>query len=242
MEGAVQALPGRDAGLSYDRGALDYDPSTGRCVRADPLPTTGRPAPTTEVTLLCPASSSTSASPASIAMPRPGSSTTTSATMTRRPDDTSNRSDRARGGDQSRISTSAVIPLSYSDPLGLYEIYRDQGVTFHSYPGPPAGPGNFEHARHGPGQSYHIHVRDRAGNEARISTETWKPLTPEDERIFNRSKPIQAACEKLAEGEKKFLDRVNRQIFHRGGPTVNQLLRLEQMRSGGRGSGVRGSE
>lgn len=133
-------------------------------------------------------------------------------------------------------------PLSYIDPLGLYEIYRDQGVTFHSYPGPPAGPGNVEHARHGPGQSYHIHLRDRAGNEARISTETWKPLTPEDERIFNRSKPIQAACERLAEGEKRFLDRVNRQIFHRGGPTVNQLLRLEQMRSGGRGSGARGSE
>ena len=101
----------------------------------------------------------------------------------------------------------------------------------HAYPGPQAG--GKEHARHGPGQSYHIHLRDRAGNEARISTETWKPLTPEDEKVFNRSKSMQKACERLTEGQKKFLDKVNRQVFHRGAPTVNQLMKLGGMRSGG---------
>lgn len=103
-----------------------------------------------------------------------------------------------------------------------------------SYPGPQAG--GIEHARWGPGENYHVHLLDKEGREARISTETWKPLTPEDAKVYNQSKQMQRACADLTEGEKKFLDRVNRNVFHRGGPSVNQLfLRLGGWRSRGGG-------
>jgi RHS repeat-associated protein len=131
-------------------------------------------------------------------------------------------------------------PVNFYDPDGLVEIYRDGGVTFQSFPGQPAG-GN-EHARAGEGKNYHIHIKDGSGREARISTETWKPLTPDDERIFNKSKQMQNACEKLTDGEKKFFDRVNRQIFHRGYPTVNQVMRIGSMRGGGRAPVTRGGQ
>jgi RHS repeat-associated protein len=131
-------------------------------------------------------------------------------------------------------------PLSKIDPDGLIEIYRDGNTTFHAYPGPQAG-GN-EHARNGPGGEYHVHAKDGQGREARVSTETWKPLTPEDQRIYDKSKEIQKACDKLREGDKKFLDRVNRQVFHRGLPTTNQSIRLQILRSGGRRVGGGGSD
>jgi RHS repeat-associated protein len=126
-------------------------------------------------------------------------------------------------------------PISFVDPEGLLEIYRSGGVTFHSYPGPFAG--GREHARAGEGQNYHIHVRDSAGREARISTETWKPLTSDDAQRYNQSKQMQNACNNLTDGEKKFFDRVNRQVFHRGGPSPNQLKRIGGMRGGFRQPG-----
>lgn len=56
-------------------------------------------------------------------------------------------------------------PLSANDPEGLMGVWRsDGGVTFHAFPGPPAG-GN-EHARAGAGECYHMHMRDRQGREA----------------------------------------------------------------------------
>ncbi len=131
-------------------------------------------------------------------------------------------------------------PLSFVDPDGLMKIYEGDGVTFHSYPGPQAG--GIEHARQGPGESYHMHLRDGAGREARLSSETWKPLTPGDQRIFDSSKQMQRACDNLTDGQKKFFDRVNREVFHRGVPTSNQLLRLIPMRPGGGVSGGRGNE
>jgi RHS repeat-associated protein len=128
-------------------------------------------------------------------------------------------------------------PLSMTDPEGLVGLYNDGSVNMNAYPGPPAG-GN-EHARQGPGQNYHVHLRDSNGREVRISTETWKPLTPQDQKFYDQSKPIRNFCEGLSPGEKKFYDRVNRQVFHTGYPTINQTLRI----GGGRGrSGGRSEE
>ena len=125
-------------------------------------------------------------------------------------------------------------PLSMIDPEGLVGLYGDGSVTMNAYPGPPAG-GN-EHARAGAGQNYHVHIRDSSGREVRISTETWKPLTPQDQKIYDQSKPIRNFCDGLSPGEKKFYDRVNRQVFHKGYPTVNQAVRLGgwRGRTGGR--------
>jgi hypothetical protein len=75
---------------------------------------------------------------------------------------------------------------------------------------------------------------------ARISTETWKPLTTEDERVFGRSRQIQNICENLTESQRKMIDRANREVFHRGKPTLNQIIKLQQMRTGVRAS--RGDE
>ncbi|MEA3192446.1 MAG: hypothetical protein QOD26_779 [Betaproteobacteria bacterium] len=127
-------------------------------------------------------------------------------------------------------------PLLSSDPLGLLEIDRSEGVSVRAY-----SKVSGEHARQGPGESYHVHIRDRQGNVARISTETWKPLTPKDEVVYKQSKPIRNYCENLTEGQKKLLYRVNREVFHRGAPTLAQLVRLVQMRGGG-GSAIRGNE
>ncbi|WP_395316984.1 RHS repeat-associated core domain-containing protein [Variovorax sp. UC74_104] len=143
-------------------------------------------------------------------------------------------------GGWNRFSYADANPLTHMDPFGLYELYRSGGVTMDAYPGPQAG-GN-EHAKHGPGESYHIHLRDSQGREARISTETWKPLAPDDKEIFNSSKQMQRACDTLTEPQKKFFDRVNRQIFHRGLPTTNQSLRLLGIRTGGKGFYGRGSD
>ena len=62
-----------------------------------------------------------------------------------------------------------------------------------------------EHARWGPGQSYHVHMVDNQGREARMSTETWKPLTEKDAAVFNQSKQMQRACNSLTDGEKSSL-------------------------------------
>ncbi|MBK6386810.1 MAG: hypothetical protein IPF71_08390 [Rhodoferax sp.] len=77
-------------------------------------------------------------------------------------------------------------------------------------------------------------MKDNSGRVARISTETWKPLTPEDQRIYDRSKTMQKACENLTEGNKKLFDQINRQVFHRGAPTINQLMKIGTIRGGNR--------
>ena len=126
-------------------------------------------------------------------------------------------------------------PLSLIDPEGLAGIGGDGAVTVNAYPGPQAG--GIEHGRFGAGGSYHVHIRDSQGNIVRMSTETWKPLTPQDQKIFDNSKQIKSYCDSLTDGQKKFLDRVNREVFHKGYPTVRQLERIGTMRGGARVSG-----
>jgi RHS repeat-associated protein len=135
-------------------------------------------------------------------------------------------------GGWSRFAYVENNPLSFIDPDGLMKIFEGDGITIHSYPGPQAG--GREHARQGPGENYHVHVKDNSGRVARISTETWKPLTPEDQRIYDRSKTMQKACENLTEGNKKLFDQINRQVFHRGAPTINQLMKIGTIRGGNR--------
>jgi RHS repeat-associated protein len=132
------------------------------------------------------------------------------------------------------IDTYAYVngnPAAYFDPDGLVGISGNGSVTVDSFPGGPAD--GREHARHGPGGAYHVHITDRNGVTVRMSTETWTPLTTRDDASYRQSNQIRSYCESLTDGEKKFLDRVNRQIFHRGYPTPSQALRIGGMRGGG---------
>jgi hypothetical protein len=58
-----------------------------------------------------------------------------------------------------------------------------------------------------------VHIKDGQGREARISTENWKPLTPDDKKIYDQSRQMQKMCEGLTDREKKLIDRINREIF-----------------------------
>ncbi|QMV74739.1 RHS domain-containing protein [Comamonas piscis] len=132
------------------------------------------------------------------------------------------------------INIYPADPTTWADPLGLVPIYREGGIRVEAYLGPQAG--GLEHARHGPGAQYHVHVYDEKGNYVRMGTENWTPLTKEDEEKMKKNKKIRDFCKSLSSGEQKLLDRANRQVFHRGHPTINQSMRLGNM-SGARAAG-----
>jgi RHS repeat-associated protein len=143
------------------------------------------------------------------------------------------------------INTFAYVfnsPTDLIDPTGLdgggagftVRPTGADGMKIVLYAGPNAG--GTEHARWGPGQSYHAHVFGPDGREVRMSTETWKPLTPGDAEKYNSSKykDIRKMCEGLTEGEKKLFDKMNREIFQRGKPTLKQVEKLGQVNVRGR--------
>jgi len=76
--------------------------------------------------------------------------------------------------------------------------------------GPPAE----SHARHGPGESYHFHLKQGSEEGPRISSETFAPLTPEDERKFTGK--YKRVIENLTDAEKWYIDKATRDIFHTG--------------------------
>jgi RHS repeat-associated protein len=130
-----------------------------------------------------------------------------------------------RGGLNSYLYVLAD-PLRSMDPFGLIQIFELDGVTFHAYPGAPAG--GTEHARWGEGESYHVHLKTADGQEVRYSTENWKPLTDDD--AARATKAHKRAVDSLTDGEKKLLDRTNREVFHKGRPTLQQILRIGTVR------------
>ena len=127
-----------------------------------------------------------------------------------------------------------IDPILWLDPLGLIKIFTEGSIRVESFPGPQAG--GEEHARMGPGGQYHVHVYDKEGNYVRMGTENWQPLTKEDEQKLAKNKKIRDFCNSLSPGEKKMLDRANREVFHRGRPNLNQIMRLGVMQ-GARAAG-----
>lgn len=62
--------------------------------------------------------------------------------------------------------------------------FRGKACVHLPYPARPAC--GTEHARQGAGGQYDVHLKDSSGREARVSTESWKPLTPEDAAKMTR--------------------------------------------------------
>ncbi|MER2514012.1 MAG: RHS repeat-associated core domain-containing protein, partial [Nitrosomonas ureae] len=105
-------------------------------------------------------------------------------------------------------------PLEGVDETGLLDVHRDGGVTFSAYPGKPAGG-----TEHGPP---HIHLKDKLGNEVRVSTKNWSPLPGEPPM----TREMQKACNRLSNYDKGFLYRVAMRIYGTGSPSVQQVLRI----------------
>jgi hypothetical protein len=140
-------------------------------------------------------------------------------------------------GPTSTTATDARESYEAGDKL-VRRIMEDQNrIRFEAFEGPQAG-GN-EHARHGPGKSYHFHLYG-SDNEPgpRISSENFKPLTPEDEKLFTRK--YKAAIDNLSEAQKAYLRRATREVFHTGKVPARLVERLG--RSGFRGIYPKGSE
>jgi RHS repeat-associated protein len=114
-------------------------------------------------------------------------------------------------------------PLNWADPLGLERIYTKDGVDFFAYPKPGPGSSLGEHARHGPGGEYHVHVNGDPNK--RWDVYNNRPLTNAE----NFTRQELKICESLSEQEQAYLKRATREIFHHNLPGAKQAyMRLLQ--------------
>lgn len=99
-------------------------------------------------------------------------------------------------------------PLNYVDPWGLEEVLVVDGVSFHAYPKPVGGSNYGEHARHGQGGEYHVHINGK--KDARWDVYNNKPLTDSE----NFTKKELKVCKNLSKNQRRFLKKGTREIFH----------------------------
>lgn len=120
-------------------------------------------------------------------------------------------------GDVDRLVSDATPETPREGDQLAARVLKKDAIEFHAYhKNDAAGHGGLqEHARRGPGESYHLHLRHKDGTLGpRISTETWQPLTDEDAKKFTGK--FKQAIESLSKEEKQYLYRANREVFHTG--------------------------
>jgi|ERR1700674_382020 len=121
-------------------------------------------------------------------------------------------------------------PISYFDPTGLVGIYTKDGITFDVKPG--VGGGQTEHARAGAGEQFHFQLKKGGQVGPRIGTDTFAPLTPEDEKLFKGE--FKDICKRLTPAEKSMLKRSTRDVFF--GDIVKAQRRLGRFKLGALGA------
>ena len=119
-------------------------------------------------------------------------------------------------------------PVQYIDPLGLMEIFGQDGISVHAF---PKGDGSNESARHGPHGDYHVHLNPKGsdGGKKIIKTVLDKEtgsisLIPEDASKLTRGE--KDFLKNLTGQEKKFLYKACRETFHNNG-SKETLKRLK---------------
>lgn len=102
-------------------------------------------------------------------------------------------------------------PLKYIDPLGLINIQipgTTGETTVHANPGPEVVPPGAR-AEHDPP---HVHI---GGNDGpRVNTDTFEPLTPEDERRMSRKQ--KKFCKNLSDENKNLIRERQQRVFRYG--------------------------
>ncbi|MCB1740917.1 MAG: RHS domain-containing protein [Gammaproteobacteria bacterium] len=110
-------------------------------------------------------------------------------------------------------------PVLFVDPYGLEKIFIKDGVTFHAYPKPDGGSNYGEHARHGEGGEYHVHVN--GDKNKRWDVYNGRPLTDDEAKYF--SKKELKVCKSLTDAERWFVKKATREVFHHNTESLGKL-------------------